>query len=210
MDLTWYGLSCFRITERGQATIVTDPFAENIGLPLPKLKGDIVTVSHQATGHNNIATVNGTQHVLDGPGEYEIGGVFIMGIVSPRESRDVLRNTMFTYDYNGLTLAHLGDINAMLTQAQIDALGEVDVLLLPVGGGSTLNAAQAAELVSLIEPRIVVPMHYAQPRLAVELDELDRFLKEMGVTNVTPEVSLRVTNSSLPEETQVVILAAKE
>ena len=211
MDLTWYGLSCFRITERGQATIVTDPYSEKIGLSMPKLKGDIITSSHEAEGHSNISAVQGGQNVLSGPGEYEIGGVFIVGISSPRKSRDEIRNTMFTFDFNGLTVAHLGDINAMPTQSQIDALGEVNVLILPVGGGNTLTASQASELVSMVEPNIVVPMHYAQEEdgLNIKLDSVERFLKEMGVAQATEESSLRVTVSSLPEETQIIVLSCK-
>lgn len=210
MDLTWYGLSCFRITERGQATIVTDPFGSNLGLSLPKLKADIVTSSHDSSGHNNVNGVTGYQNVLDSPGEYEIGGVFVVGSASPRESRENVRNTMFTLDFNGVTVAHLGDINALLTQSQIDSLGEVNILLLPVGGGQTLSASKAAELVSMIEPNIVIPMHYAQENLSLELDDVDRFLKEMGVTGVTEETSLRVSASTLPQETQVVVLVPKE
>ena len=209
MDLTWYGLSCFRITERGQATIVTDPYGEQIGLSLPKLKGDIVTSSHEADGHNNVSAIQGSPNSLSGPGEYEIGGVFIVGIASPRKSRDERRNTMFLFDFNGLTVAHLGDIDVLPTQSQIDAFGEVNVLLLPVGGGNTLTASQASELVSMIEPSIVVPMHYAQEDITIELDSVDRFLKEMGATNVTEESSLRVTASSLPEETQIILLSCK-
>ena len=101
MELTWYGLSCFRITDRGVATIVTDPFDAKLGLPALKVKGDVVTVSHDADGHNYIDGVIGQQHVLTGPGEYEIGGVFINGIASPRKSVDDTKNTIFVFDFRG-------------------------------------------------------------------------------------------------------------
>jgi L-ascorbate metabolism protein UlaG (beta-lactamase superfamily) len=208
MELTWYGLSCFRITERKHATVVTDPFGAVYGLPVLKLKGDVVTVSHEAKGHNNVAAVPSRQHVVDGPGEYEMGGVFITGIATFDESK-TSRNVLYVVDFNGLTVAHLGDMQQVPTQKQIEALEQVNILLVPVGAGKSLNAAQAAELVSMLEPNIVVPMHYQIPGLKLELETVDRFLQEMGVTDVKEETSLKVTASGLPDETETVILLPK-
>lgn len=208
MEITWYGLSCFRITERKHATVVTDPFGSTFGLPELKLKADIVTVSHEAKGHNNKAAVSSRKHVVDGPGEYEVGGVFITGIATFDKS-DTFRNVVYVFDYMGLTVAHLGDMQQVPTQKQIEALEQVNILLVPVGAGSSLNAAQASELVSMLEPNIVIPMHYQIPRLKLELETVDRFLKEMGVTDVREEDSLRISSSSLPEETETVILLPK-
>jgi len=208
MEINWYGLSCFRITERKQATVVTDPFGKAIGLPELKLKGDIVTVSHVAKGHNNIAAVSSRQHVVDGPGEYEMGGVFITGIATFDEST-ASRNVIYVFNYLGMTVAHLGDMQQVPTQKQIEALEQVNILLVPVGAGLSLNAAQATELVSMLEPNIVIPMHYKIPGLKLELETVDRFLKEMGVTDVREENSLKVAASSLPEETETVILLPK-
>jgi len=205
MELTWYGLSCFRFTERKLATIVTDPFDAGYGLPVLKLKGDVVTVSHEAKGHNNIAAVTPRQHVIDGPGEYEMGGVFITGIATFDESSSS-RNVLYVFDFDGLTVAHLGDMQQVPTQKQIEALEQVNILLVPVGAGKSLNAAQAAEVVSMLEPNIVIPMHYQLPGLKLELETVDRFLQEMGVTDVKEEASLKVTASGLPEETETVVL----
>lgn len=208
MELTWYGLSCFRITERKHATIVTDPYGSGLGLPELKLRGDVVTVSHEARGHNNIDAVSGSSHVLTGPGEYEIGGVFITAIATfDKESGK--RNVLYVFDYNGMTVAHLGDIQSVPTQKQVEALGLVNVLLVPVGAGNSLNATQAAELVSILEPNIVVPMHYQLPKLKIELQEVDRFLKEMGVSDVKEETTLKLTSTSFPEETETVLLTPK-
>ena len=208
MDITWYGLSCFRITERKHATVVTDPFGKISGLPDLKLKGDIVTISHEAKGHNNIAAVGARRHVVDGPGEYEIGGVFITGIATFNENNG-FRNVVYVFNYMGLTVAHLGDMQQVPTQKQIEALEQVNILLVPVGAGSSLNAAQATELVSMLEPNIVIPMHYLVPGMKLELEAVDRFLKEMGVTDVREESSLRVTSSGLPDEPETVILLPK-
>lgn len=208
MEITWYGLSCFRITERGRATLITDPFDESAGLPVPKLRGDVITISHQAAGHSNIAAVANHKFVIDAPGEYEIEGVFITGISTVYQP-GMTRNVLYLFDYEELTVAHVGDITKVPTQSQIEALGEVNVLLLPVGGGRSLNAVQAAELVSMIEPNIVVPMHYKTPGLQLELDGIERFLNEMGQTNVEELPTLKTTRSSLPEDTQTILLTPK-
>lgn len=208
MDITWYGLSCFRLTERKRPTIVADPYNGRVGLPNLKLKADIVTISHDAPGHNNIAAVTGSSHCLSGPGEYEIGGVFITGIQTGG-TNEGSKNVTYVYDYDGLTVAHLGDMQKVPPQTQIEALEEVNVLLVPVGGGNSLNAAQASELVSMIEPNIVIPMHYKIPGLNLDLEDVDRFLKEMGVTEPKQEESLRISASNLPDETETVILMPK-
>lgn len=208
MEITWYGLSCFRITERKHAAVVTDPYGGTFGLPKLKLKADVVSVSHEARGHNNVAAVISKKQIVDGPGEYEIGSVFITGIATFQDGKE-LRNVLYVFDFNGLTVAHLGDMQQVPTQKQIEALEQVNILLVPVGAGRSLNAAQAAELVSMLEPSIVVPMHYKLPGLKVELETVDRFLKEMGVTDVKEEATLKVTASGLPEETETVILLPK-
>lgn len=215
MDITWYGHSCFRITQRNFATVVTDPYdAKTIGYSPLKLKADIVTVSHDAPGHNFIESVD-TAHVLSGPGEYEIGGVFILGeAMIDKNAEEPRYNIIYVIDFEGLTVAHLGDLDHIPSQSAVDGLGQIDVALVPVGGGGGLTASHAAEVISLLEPSIVVPMHYKTEHTDIEFDTVERFLKEMGVSNVEEvEVidSLRLTSrSSLPEGTQIVVLDAKE
>ncbi len=208
MDIVWYGHSCFRISERGQAAIITDPFGEELGYEIPRLKADIVTVSHDAPGHNFLAALKGYDHLISGPGEYEIGGVFILGIATYDQTQEnPRRNVVYVFDYNSLIVAHMGDLDHVPSQSMIDALGPVDIALIPVGGGKSLSSSQAAEVVSLLEPSIVVPMHYRTNALqGVELDPVDRFLKEMGINTIQEEMLLRVTAGSLPEQTQVVLL----
>jgi L-ascorbate metabolism protein UlaG (beta-lactamase superfamily) len=210
MEIVWYGHSCFRLTERNMATVVTDPYDHNTtGYEPLKLKADIATVSHEASGHNNIAAVKGKTHVITGPGEYEIGGVFITGVQTNGHSKrtgEEPRNTLYVFDYDGITVAHLGDLRRVPTQMEIEALGTVNVALVPVGGGGGLSAAKAAEVVSVIEPGIVVPMHYGTPDTLIKLDPLSKFLKEMGLGSVDPVDSLKVGRGSIPEETRVVVL----
>ena len=208
MEIVWYGLSCFRITERKHATVITDPYDTKVGLPQLKLKAEVVTVSHNAKGHSASSAVSGVEHTLDGPGEYEIGNVFITGITTPADAQTT-KNVIFMYDFDGLTVAHLGDMQKVPSQTQIEALEEVNILLLPVGGGNSLNAAQASELVSMLEPNIVIPMHYQIPGINLELDGVDRFLKEMGVTEPVEEQSLKITSSNFNEETEIILLTPK-
>lgn len=210
MEITWYGHSCFRLTERNYATVVTDPFDHKaVGYSALKLKADIVTISHDAPGHSNLDAVKGTEHVIDGAGEFEIGGVFITAVQTAgggKKAKDKSRNTLYVFDYEGITVAHLGDLLEVPTQSEVEALGTVNVLLIPVGGGSSLNAAKAAEVVSVIEPNLVVPMHYATDAAKLKLDPISKFLKEMGLGKVESLPSLKATRSSLPQETKVVVL----
>ena len=211
MEITWYGHSCFRLTERNFATVVTDPFDnKTIGYTPLKLRSDIVTVSHDAPGHNNTEAVKGTSHVIDGAGEFEIGGVFITGVqtdgAKKKGKEQGADNTVYVFDYDGITVAHLGDLKQVPTQSEIELFGTVNVALVPVGGGGGLNAAKAAEVISLLEPNLVVPMHYSTPATKLSLDALNKFLKEMGLSKMDAQPSLKVTRSGLPSETHVVVL----
>lgn len=209
MDIIWYGHSCFRISERGQASIVTDPFGEHLGYEMPpRLKADIVTISHPAPGHNHVAAFKNVHHVVEGPGEYEIGNVFIVGVATFNpDVEPPRRNVIYVFDYSPLKVAHLGDLDHVPKQSMIDALGQIDIVMVPVGGGSSLNSSQAAEVVSVLEPSIIIPMHFQTEALrGLELDPVDRFLKEMGVNTIEQEEILRVSASAMPEQTQVVLL----
>lgn len=219
MEITWYGHSCFRLTERNYATVVTDPYdSKSIGYDSLKLRSDIVTVSHDAPGHSNTDAVKGVSHVIDGPGEFEIGGVFVTGVQTDgsgsgkkrskakENGAAPVRNTIYVFDYDGITVAHLGDLKEVPTQSEIELLGTINVALVPVGGGGGLNAAKAAEVISLIEPNLVIPMHYATSSAKVSLDSLNKFIKEMGLSKAETQPSLKVTRSGLPDETRVVVL----
>lgn len=211
MEITWYGHSCFRLTERNFATVVTDPFdSKTTGYEPLKLKADIVTVSHDAAGHNNAEAVKGTSHAITGPGEFEIGGVFITGVQTDgaggKKKKNEVRNTLYVFDYDGITVAHLGDLSQVPSQAEIEALGTVNVALVPVGGGGGLNAAKAAEVISLLEPNLVVPMHYSTPASKIPLDSLNKFVKEMGLSKPAAQPTLKISRSGLPEETHVIVL----
>ncbi len=211
MEITWFGLSCFRMTERGVASIMTDPYEATAGLALPRKDADVVTMSVDLPEHNNLRGVRAGFKALTGPGEYEVGGVFITGIdIRPdRKKQDKdpgPRSTVFVFDFDGVTVCHLGRLAHVPTQAQVEALGAVNVLLVPVGSEGALNASQAAEVVSLLEPNLVVPMQYRLKGLQLKLDPVSKFLKEMGLAELEPQDTLKVARTGLPEETEVILL----
>lgn len=211
MEITWYGLSCFRLRERG-VTAVCDPFDKKVtGIALPRLRADIVTISHDSPGHNHIKTITGEPKILTGPGDYEVKNVLITGLTTfYKNGEHPDRNVAFFFDFDGFMVGHLGDLGEIPQQRQVEELGEVDILLVPVSGRQTLDPSRMTEVISLLEPKIVIPMHYRHagldPKLAETLEPVDRFLKELGVGEPEMTSVLKITKSGLPEETQVVML----
>jgi L-ascorbate metabolism protein UlaG (beta-lactamase superfamily) len=209
MEITWYGQTCFRLSERGLATVVTDPCSPDVGFTFPKPRADIVTVSYDDPTCRYTSGVRGPFRLLDSPGEYEIGGVFITSIATFADAkRGTVRglNNVFTFDFGGLTVCHLGLLGLVPTQFQVESLGTVDILLVPVGGGGSLNPARASEVISLFEPSIVIPMYYKIKDLSLKLGTLEGFLKEMGLEKTGSQELFKVSRSDMAEETQVVVL----
>ncbi len=210
MEIAWYGLGCFRLSERGCPTIVTDPFEEaSTGLHLPRAGVSVVTWSQLMDDPHEAhwPGLQGEIHTVASPGEYEIGGVFITGIASTGQAgAGAAQNVIFAINFEGVVVCHLGALGQSLTQAQIEPIGRVNVLLMPVGLSDGLTMTMASETVSLIEPDIVIPMQYATPGLLVDRGPVDYFLKEMGVAHPTTVPSLKVTAGVEPEETQIVLL----
>ncbi len=208
MDISWLGHSCFRIRGR-QATIITDPYSPDYGYSLGKPTARIVTVSHQHPGHSYTQGVSGEFRVVRGPGEYEISGVLIIGITTFHDSeRGVTRgkNTVYLMEVDEVTICHIGDLGHVLTADHLEQIEHVDVLLVPVGGVSTINAATATELVRQLEPKVVIPMHYRTEVLDRGLAPVDEFLREMGLKDIVSQPKLSVTRASLPQSTQVYLL----
>jgi L-ascorbate metabolism protein UlaG (beta-lactamase superfamily) len=208
MDISWLGHSCFRI--RGSnAIVITDPYSPDLGYSLGKPDAGIVTVSHNHPGHSYTQGIGGEPRLVTGPGEYEIGGVLIIGVATFHDGdrgRERGKNTAYLMEIDEISVCHLGDLGHVLTAEQVEELDNVDVLLLPVGGVSTINAPMAAEVVRQLEPKVVVPMHYKTPALSRELEPVEKFLKEIGVKEVIPQPKLSLTKSSLPDSMQVFLL----
>ena len=208
MNISWLGHSCFRIGGR-QVTVITDPYSPTLGYSLGKPNAHIVTVSHQHPGHAYVQGIGGEPRRVTGPGEYEISGVLIIGIATFHDAEGGGkrgRNTVYLIEVDEVSVCHLGDLGHVLTAEQVEEIDNVDVLLLPVGGVSTINAPMAAEIVRQLEPKVVIPMHYKTQALNWELEPVDRFLKEIGVKQVDSQPKLSLTKSNLPDSTQVFLL----
>ena len=208
MDINWLGHSCFRI-KGAHTTVITDPYSPNSGYSLGKQTARIITVSHQHPEHSYVSGIAGETRQVKGPGEYEIGGVMILGLPTfhdAEKGNTKGKNTIYLIEIDDITICHLGDLGHVLTAEQAEEIGNVDVLLVPVGGVSTINASKAAEVVRQLEPKIVIPMHYKTLLLKRELEPVDKFLTEMGVKEVTPQPKLSVTRANLPITSQVVLL----
>ena len=208
VDITWLGHSCFRL-KGSHATIITDPYSAGLGYSLGKPTARIVTVSHEHPGHSYVEGVGGQPRVVSRPGEYEISEVLIIGIATFHDGEGGKKrgkNTVYLMEIDEVAVCHLGDLGHVLTNAQIEDIGNVDVLLLPVGGVSTINAPMAAEVVRQLEPKAIIPMHYKTPVLKRELEPVDRFLKEIGAKQVTSQPKLSISKSNLPLSSQVFLL----
>lgn len=208
MEITWLGYSCFRLKGK-QNTVITDPVSPDFGYSLGKITADIVTISHDHPGHSYIQGIGGEPKVLTGPGEYEISGVLTLGLQTYHDGEHGAqrgKNTIFVFEMDDLVICHLGDLGHTLDAEQIEKINSADVLLVPVGGVSTIDAIQAAEIVRRVEPKIVIPMHYKTLVLKRDLAPVDRFLKEMGVKEAVPQPKLIVNKNSLPLTLQVVVL----
>lgn len=212
MTITWLGQSCFKIQDK-DATLVTDPYEASVGFKLPRLSADIVTVSHDHYDHNNVGAVsgvNGSPFVISSPGEYEVKGIFVYGIPSwhdKSEGKERGSNTIYRIQVEGISIVHLGDLGHTLSEETIGKLEGVDILLIPVGGKWTIGAHEAVEVISELEPRIVIPMHYKIPGLKVDVESVDKFLKEMGASKAEKLPKLKIARKDLPqEETKVIIL----
>lgn len=212
MDILWYGQACFKIKGKNTSLII-DPYDPEVtGLKLPKdLEADVALKTHDHPDHNNLKVITGEPIQIVGPGEYEIKGVAVSGVeVFHDDKKGVERgkNTVYHINMEGLNIVHLGDIGHILTEEQIQEIGNCDILMVPVGGTFTIDAKGAVENISALEPRIIIPMHYGGlPGFKIPLESVDNFLKEMGVENIAPQPKLSITKDKLPEEPQVVLLS---
>ena len=216
MEIIYLGHSSFRLSNKN-LSILTDPFdPEMVGLKFPKIQADYVTISHEHADHNNADLVEGAKRVFRGPGEYEVEGISFSGIQTFHDSNkgvDRGKNTVFAIDFDGIRIAHLGDLGHKLTESQINALGDVDILMIPVGGYFTFELPEAVETTRAIEPKIVIPMHYQVPQMNTKLSEHikppDAFIAELGL-KVEKMNKLTVKQGSFPIDEQAIVLLERK
>ncbi len=214
MLITYLGYSCFKLQDKTGPegiTVITDPFDKKIGLKEPHFEADIVTVSHNHDDHNNIGAIRGNPFIIDTAGEYDIKGVSVMGIDSyhdDKEGKERGKNIIYRVEIDDLLVVHLGDLGQkQLDTKQLEKLEGTDILLVPVGGKLTINAKEAVEIIAQIEPRIVIPMHYKVKNLKIDLDGVEKFIKEIGL-KPRHEEKLKISKKDLPqEETELVVLS---
>lgn len=213
MDITYFGHSSFRLKGK-DASVVTDPFdPKMVGLKYSGVEGDIVTISHNHDDHNKAELVKGAVKIIDGPGEYEIKGISILGFPSFHDKvkgEERGKNVIYVYEIDGLRLCHLGDLGHKLSDELLEEIGDIDILMIPVGGEYTINSSEAAEVVRDIEPSIVLPMHYKmEGTLIAKLAGVESFLKEVGMT-VEKLPKLVVKKEDITEEMQKVVELEKK
>lgn len=218
MKIIWYGQSCFKIISQRakdeKISVVIDPFSKETGLKVIKTEADIVLISHDHEDHNNIKAISGKPFIIKGSGEYDINEVFVDGIDAFHDNvqgKDRGKITIYIIEIEDIRICHLSDLGQLeLTPDQIDAIGEIDILLTPIGGKYTISAKEAVKIMSQIEPKITIPMHYALPKLKYKLEKLDDFLNVLGIKKIEPEAVLSIKKKDISdEEAKIIVLASK-
>lgn len=207
-EFKWFGHNCFRIRAR-EATVLTDPVGRGTGYSLPKQTADVVTISHEHPGHTNLDAVKPEFATVRGPGEYEVHDVFVTGIRTYHDAGQGAErgyNTVYLIEVEGMVVCHLGDLGHPLTEEQAEVMANVDILMVPAGGGTVLEPAQAAEIVGQLAPKIVIPMQYATAQGDKGLGGLEPFCKELGVEVPAGEEKLVLRQSDLGEAMRLVAL----
>lgn len=207
-DFRWYGHNCFRIRAK-EAAILTDPVGRNTGYAMQKQTADIVTISHDHPGHNNLDVIKSDHEVISGPGEYEISGVFITGIRTyhdPVSANDRGYNTVYLIETEGMVICHLGDLGHALDSSNAEEMAQADILLVPAGGGPIINQEQAVEVVSLLEPKIVIPMQYQTDAGDAGRAPVDEFVSALGADVPEPVDKITLKPSDLTDAMRLVLL----
>ena len=208
VEITWLGHACFRLRS-DDLVVVTDPYPLSVGLRPDTRPATVVTVSSTHPNHSSWDVVAGEPKVFSAPGEYEYTGISVRGVMTPLESESPReqRNVAYSIEIDDVNICHLGDIRLPLGTRQVDELAPVDVLLVPTGGGCTLELDQVLQMMQDLGPKIVIPMHHNIPGVSVPLQDVDVFLRRMGLSEVQPQPRLVVTASNLPSDMRVVLLA---
>ncbi len=213
MNITYLGHSCFKIQGKDikgeTVTLITDPFDKEYGLKVPNTEADIITVSHQHKDHNNVKAIKGDPYIIDTAGEYEVKDTFIQGIDALHDGqsgKDLGNNIIYRISIEDMVVTHLGDLGHVLDTKQIERLEGTDILMIPVGGNTTIDAKKAVEVINQIEPRIIIPMHYKVPNLKnMDIDGIEKFIKEIGI-KPTEEEKLKINKKDLPAEDMELVI----
>ncbi|MBM7582417.1 L-ascorbate metabolism protein UlaG (beta-lactamase superfamily) [Caldicoprobacter guelmensis] len=213
MKITWFGHACFKLVSDSGVVVITDPFDETVGYRLPNEQADVVTVSHQHFDHNYVQGIRGNPEVVDKIGNFYIKDISIKGVKSYHDDQGGSKrgiNIIYVLYIDGIKVCHLGDLGHALSNDQVEQIGKVDVLLIPVGGTYTIGASTAANVVSSLKPSIVIPMHYKTDKVHFPIDGVDKFLEVMGGGNYLNSHTLEVKKEDVDsKETRVLVLEYK-
>jgi len=214
MNIIWHGQSFFEIGTKDignkELKIAIDPFDKSLGLKLPKTEAQILLITHGHSDHSNKKAINGNPFLIEEPGEYEVRGVHLKGIQGfhdDSQGKEKGKVVFYVIETENMKICHLSDIGQKeLTPEQIEEIGDVDILMIPVGGVYTIDAKRASNIISQIEPKIVIPMHYQIPKLNLKLNSLDQFLKEIGSQKIEPQKKFKIKASDIPKEIMQVVV----
>ncbi len=210
MQIYWHGYSTIRIeAKHGDTTsvIMTDPFENEAAIRFPRAtQPDILLLSHQDREQFNLEGVAGSPFLISDPGEYEVRGIFVNGVQDPKVDQGALRPLMYRIEAENISVAFLGQLNRKPTDNELEALGNIDILILPVGGGSVLDAKLSANIISMVEPRIVVPIHYHVPGIKTKLGTVENFCDAVGVCKRQDMNKLKITKKDLPADEVLIMV----
>ncbi|MDI6604715.1 MAG: MBL fold metallo-hydrolase [Thermoanaerobacteraceae bacterium] len=209
MNIKWFGHSCFKITSDNGISIVTDPFDKSVGYPMPDVTADIVTSSHSHYDHNYFKAVKGKFEIVNTPGEHVVKGIRIKGINTFHDDEYGAKrgkNIVFLMKIDGMNLCHAGDLGHLLTEEQINEIGSVDILLIPVGGFYTIDDRQAVKVMEQLKPKITIPMHYKTPAINFPIETADNFLKMTGGEKIS-STEININKQDLEGQPKVIALS---
>ncbi|MEO6396974.1 MAG: MBL fold metallo-hydrolase [Tepidiformaceae bacterium] len=202
VEITWLGRNCFRLKGR-DGVVLTDPCPPESGYTIGKQSANIVTLSNRDdAGYSYRAGLDTNAHVLDAPGEYEVGGILVTGLATKR--LDGGRNVVFVVEIDGIRVGHLG----LASTQGIDELKDVDILLFPAGGGNSLGGPGAADVMTKVDPRAAIPMNFKTDVETADLQPLETFLKEIG-SKPEPVLKVQYSRTQLPQDLTIVVLEPK-
>lgn len=209
MKIKWLGHSCFKIIGSNGVRILTDPFDDNVGYKIPSVEAEIVTTSHSHYDHNYVDCVIGNFEVINTIGNFNVKGVPITGILTYHDNENGTKrgnNIIYKFEVDGLSICHMGDIGHMLTPEQVIAIGKVDVIFIPVGGNYTVDAEGAIEVINMLNPKLILPMHYKTPVINLDIAGVEVFVDKIGGAEKINSQVLEVNASQLPNERKVILL----
>jgi hypothetical protein len=216
MQIKWNGFSSFEIsckTPNGTVELVTDPYQNTTGLRFPRtLEAQLLLTSHDEEDANNLAAVTGEPYLIDLPGEFEVKGVFVYGINAPlkrEEKGKAVKNLIFRIEAEDMQIAHLGALDRPLTDEELQKLNNVDILMIPVGGGRVMDAKTAAQVISQVEPRIIIPMTHDLPSVKEDLAGVETFCKEMGACRKEEANKFKISRKKLPQEDMLIMTLSR-